>query len=40
MGIDVLSPPMKNARKFILDRGGVERAQAMTKYKLAVFGQY
>lgn len=40
MGTDVLSPAMKNARKFILDRGGIEKAQMMTKYKLAVFGQY
>jgi len=40
MGMDVYSPPMKNARKFILDNGGIERAQAMTRYKLAVFGQY
>ena len=40
MGLDVLSAPMKNARKFILDNGGIERAQMMTKYKLAVFGQY
>jgi hypothetical protein len=31
---------MKNARKFILDHGGIEKAQMMTKYKLAVFGQY
>lgn len=38
--MDVYSPPMKNARKFILDNGGIERAQAMTRYKLAVFGQY
>ena len=40
VGIDVLEPAMKNARKFILDRGGIEKAQMMTKYKLAVFGQY
>jgi hypothetical protein len=40
VGTDILSPAMKNARKFILDNGGIERAQMMTKYKLAVFGQY
>jgi squalene cyclase len=31
---------MKKARKFILDHGGIEKAQVMTRYKLAVFGQY
>ena len=40
MGIDLLEPSMKNARKFILDHGGIEKAQVMTKYKLAMFGQY
>jgi len=40
VGVDMLSSPLKNARKFILDRGGIEKAQVMTKYKLAAFGQY
>lgn len=31
---------MKKARQFILDHGGIEKAQMMTKYKLAAFGQY
>lgn len=31
---------MKKAKKFILDHGGIEEAQMMTKYKLAAFGQY
>lgn len=36
----MLSTAMVNARKFILDHGGLEKAQVMTKYKLATFGQY
>lgn len=36
----MLSRSMINARKFILDHGGMEKAQMMTKYKLASFGQY
>lgn len=40
VGIDMLSPAMMNARKFILDQGGLEKAQVMSKYKLAAFGQY
>jgi squalene-hopene/tetraprenyl-beta-curcumene cyclase len=40
VGIDVLEPAMKNARKFILDRGGIEKAQMMTRYKLAIWGQF
>lgn len=35
-----MDAPLKNARKFILDHGGIEKAQMMTKYKLATFGQY
>jgi squalene cyclase len=31
---------MKKAKKFILDHGGLENAQIMTKYKLALFGVY
>jgi len=40
VGIDMLSPALMSARKFILDHGGMEKAQVMTKYKLAMFGQY
>lgn len=36
----MLSPAMMAARKFILDHGGLEKSQMMTKYKLAAFGQY
>jgi squalene cyclase len=36
----MLSKAMINARKFILDHGGIEKSQMMTKYKLASFGQY
>ena len=39
-GLDVKSDTMKKARKFVLDNGGIENAQLMTKYKLAAFGQY
>jgi len=31
---------MKKAKKFILDHGGIEGAQIMTKFKLAAFGVY
>ena len=31
---------MKKARKWILDNGGIENAQIMTKFKLATFGVY
>ena len=31
---------MKKAKKFILDHGGIEDSQIMTRYKLAAFGQY
>ena len=40
IGLDMLSKAMINARKFILDHGGIEKSQMMTKYKLASFGQY
>jgi squalene cyclase len=40
VGIDMLSSVMVNARKFILNHGGLEKSQVMTKYKLAAFGQY
>jgi squalene cyclase len=38
--MDMLSKSMITARKFILDHGGMEKSQMMTKYKLASFGQY
>ena len=31
---------MKKAKKFILDHGGLENCQVMTKFKLATFGQF
>ena len=31
---------MKKAKKFILDHGGIENAQVMTKFKLSAFGVY
>ena len=31
---------MKKAKKFILDHGGIENSQVMTRFKLAMFGQY
>lgn len=31
---------MKKAKKFILEHGGIEHAQIMTKFKLAAFGVY
>jgi squalene cyclase len=40
VGTDMLSSVMVNARKFILDHGGLEKAQEISKYKLATFGQY
>lgn len=40
VGVDESSDTMKKAKKFILDHGGIEEAQMMTKYKLAAFGQY
>ena len=40
MGVPVDSETLKKARKFILDHGGIENAQVMTKYKLATFGVY
>jgi squalene cyclase len=40
VGVDEASDTMRKARKFILDHGGIEDSQMMTKYKLAAFGQY
>ena len=40
MGVDEKSEAMRKARKFILDHGGIEKSQVITKYKLAAFGQY
>ena len=34
------SETMQKARKFILDHGGIENAQVMTKYRLASFEVY
>ena len=39
-GVYSMSSTMINARKFILDHGGLEKAQMMTRYKLAAFGQF
>jgi squalene-hopene/tetraprenyl-beta-curcumene cyclase len=40
IGEPIDSEPMKKAKKFILDHGGIEGAQVMTKFKLAAFGVY
>ena len=34
------SDAMKKAKKFILEHGGIQNAQIMTKFKLATFGVY
>jgi len=40
LGLDAESQPMAGARKFILDKGGIECANTYTKIILALFGQY
>jgi Squalene-hopene cyclase N-terminal domain len=40
VGVDHESAHMVSARKWIREKGGIEGAQTMTKFKLAVFGQY
>lgn len=40
VGESIDSEHMKKAKKFILDHGGIENAQVMTKFKLAAFGVY
>ena len=40
MGLEAESRPLSRARKFILDRGGIEKANTYTKIILALFGQY
>ncbi|HKI55701.1 MAG TPA: squalene--hopene cyclase [Trueperaceae bacterium] len=39
-GVDPADRAMARARQFVLSRGGVERANLVTKIWLAVFGQY
>lgn len=38
IGLDVNSNEMKKAREWILKNGGIEKAQTMSKFKLAIFG--
>ncbi len=40
MGQDIDSQPMKQAREFILEKGGIESARMFTKFWLALFSQY
>ena len=40
MGEELSSPIMKNARTYILKKGGVERATMLVKVQLALFDQY
>lgn len=40
VGIDEESPLMVKSKLWILENGGIEGAQTMSKFKLAVFGQY
>lgn len=40
VGVSIDSETMKKAQKFILEHGGIQNAQVMTKYKLAAFGVY
>ncbi|MCE5242205.1 MAG: squalene--hopene cyclase [Syntrophobacteraceae bacterium] len=39
-GEDTASEPMRKARKYILDRGGIEASRVFTKIWLALFSQY
>ena len=39
-GVGLETEQMKKAKKFILDHGGIENSQVMTRFKLAVFGMY
>lgn len=39
-GEDPQSPPMRKARAYILEQGGIEGARVFTKIWLALFGQY
>jgi squalene-hopene/tetraprenyl-beta-curcumene cyclase len=39
-GEDPQSKPLRKAREYILDRGGIEAARVFTKIWLALFGQY
>ncbi|CAD8192801.1 unnamed protein product [Paramecium octaurelia] len=40
VGIDIHTDTMKKAQEWIKANGGIEKAQTMTKFKLAMFGQY